>query len=251
MRLTIEFTEIEPMRRITALPIIAVYLTLGLAATATAQPAATNLDKLWADLASADEATSTRAILALAAAPKDSIPFLRDRLKPVKVDADRVAKLVKQMESPKFAEREAASRELAADVEYLGRFAKPALEKYQGEGTSAEARRRVRELIDRIPPDSAAAPGEPPRLTGKSVGVKNANGQITIIIDGKMLDLNSVVPKPLPCPPAGWVRAARAAAILEHLGTTDARRVLESLATGEPDAPPTKAAKAALERMKP
>src|SRR6266536_842074 len=98
--------------------LIAAVAAAGFAAAATAQPS--NLDKLWADLASADEATSTRAILALAAAPKDSIPFLKDRLKPVKVDADRVAKLVKQMENPKFAEREAASRELTTDVEYLG-----------------------------------------------------------------------------------------------------------------------------------
>src|SRR5262249_4739035 len=122
-----------------------VLLVLGFTTASVGQTPPANLDKAWADLASTDEATSTRAILALAAAPKDSIPFLKDHLKPVKVDAERVAKLVKQMESSKFAEREAASRELAADVEYLGKFAKPALEKYQGEGTSAEARRRVRE----------------------------------------------------------------------------------------------------------
>lgn len=185
-----------------ASPVAAALLVLGFAPAAAAQSKPANLDKLWTDLASADEATSTRAILALAAAPNDAVALLRDRLKPVRVDADRFIKLVNQMNSPKFAEREAASRELAADVDYLGKFAQPMLEMYLRVGSSGEVQRRVRELLNRISPQSG-------------VGV------------------------------------IRATAILEHIGTTDARKVLESLATGEAEATPTKAAKAALERIKP
>jgi HEAT repeat protein len=45
-------------------------------------------------------------------------------------------------------------------------------------------------------------------------------------------------------------RAVRAVEVLEMIGTPEARRVLEPLAAGDPDAVLTRAAKAALERLK-
>lgn len=47
-----------------------------------------------------------------------------------------------------------------------------------------------------------------------------------------------------------WHRADRAALILEHLGTPDAVKLLEEMATGHADANPTKTAKEALARLK-
>jgi hypothetical protein len=47
-----------------------------------------------------------------------------------------------------------------------------------------------------------------------------------------------------------WVRAARAALVLEQIGTPQAKKVLERLAGGEAEAPPTKAAREALDRLK-
>jgi len=52
-------------------------------------------------------------------------------------------------------------------------------------------------------------------------------------------------------PPPAWLRAGRAVAILENIATPEARQLLESVAGGEPDALPTKEAKAALDRLNP
>jgi hypothetical protein len=50
-------------------------------------------------------------------------------------------------------------------------------------------------------------------------------------------------------PPASWIRAARAVAVLEHIGSPEACEVLRAIAGGEPDALPTGEARAALERL--
>jgi hypothetical protein len=47
-----------------------------------------------------------------------------------------------------------------------------------------------------------------------------------------------------------WCRATRAVMLLEHLGSLEAVKVLEAMATGHADASPTIAAKQALERLK-
>src|SRR5205823_11520308 len=54
----------------------------------------TREEKLWADLASGDEATALRAALLLAKTPKETVTFLKDNLLPVKADPKRVAKLI-------------------------------------------------------------------------------------------------------------------------------------------------------------
>jgi hypothetical protein len=46
-----------------------------------------------------------------------------------------------------------------------------------------------------------------------------------------------------------WVRAVRSIALLESMGTPEAKQLLESSASGEPDALPTEQARAALDRL--
>ena len=46
-----------------------------------------------------------------------------------------------------------------------------------------------------------------------------------------------------------WTRAVRAIVLLEHIGSKEAVAVLKDLATGHPDAQPTKSAKEALARL--
>ena len=228
-------------------------LALGLAPNVRAFPAAPKVDDkadlslelLWNDLMSTDETKAARATLGLAAIPTEAAAFLKARLRPVKVDEATVAQLVKQLDSDEFETRQTAAQEL----EYLGKYVKTLLEKHLADSPPTEAKRAIRVLLDKMPSDEKT-PAPQPKLMGRSVSVRSGGGEIQIIIDGKPLDLSAYAPKPPPLPPAGWARAARAVAVLEYLATPEARQQLEKLAEGEADAPPTKAAKEALERLK-
>jgi RNA polymerase sigma factor (sigma-70 family) len=164
------------------------------------EPAAVGakLEALWADLESDDRAKAWRAAFTLAAAPKDALLLFKGRLKPVTADADRLAKLIRDLDNDEFDVRERASKELKE----AGEVAVPLLRKAMENTTSVEARRRMAELLE---------------------GRKG--------------------------PSSAWLRSARAVAVLETIGGDDARKLLEGLAKGQADALPTRAAKAALDRL--
>ena len=46
-----------------------------------------------------------------------------------------------------------------------------------------------------------------------------------------------------------WTRAVRAIVLLEHIGSPDAEAILKEMATGHPDAHPTKVAREALKTL--
>jgi hypothetical protein len=105
------------------------------------------LDALWGDLASPDAAKAYQAILALTAAPKLSVPFLSKRLQPVPApDPQKVAQLLKDLQSERFAVRERAGLELAK----LGELVAPELEKVKASDAPLELRRRVEQLLDKL-----------------------------------------------------------------------------------------------------
>ncbi len=219
-------------------------LTL-LAAVAVAKdtPAST-LDALWADLASSDEAKASRAVLKLALKGKDTVAFLEKNLRPVKVDAKQFAKWVEMLDSDTFDDRQAATDEIG----YLGKHAKPLIEKALEAKASVEVKGRLTKLMERIKADEPIKDDDGGIPAGGGVSISTVNGKMTIRVGGKVIDLKPrVITKPGPLPT--WQRAARAAAVLEHLGTPEARKLLEKLADGEADALPTRAAKEALGRL--
>jgi hypothetical protein len=218
----------------------------------TAPPVVQGLEGAWTDLASTDEAQACRALLAFAARSREGTAFFKERLKPVRVDREHVNKLVAQLDDDDFSVREAASKKLAAEVEYLGKFARPVLEEHVKATASVEAKRRLVKLLEDLPADAkeqAAAPA-PPKLRGQSVSASVDNGDVQIVIDGKPLDLTTFTkPAPPPRPNTLWLRSVRAVTLLERFATSEARAILETLAGGEPEAPPTREAKTALERL--
>lgn len=219
-----------------------------LASVSHAQPGA--LDVRWADLASSDEGQATRALLALAATPKETVAFFKDHLKPVKADAKRIEQLIKQLDSTNFAVRNRAT----AELEYYGKYIRADLESALKKDPVVETKNRIQQLIDKLPAEKKAEPmpmGIPKARPGSSIAVTNVNGVITILVDGQPIDFSKMGPPPPPPGPSlQWVRAVRAVTILEHLGTPEARQIVEQVAAGESDALPTTAAREALKRWK-
>ncbi len=109
---------------------------------------AEDLKSLWADLAIEDAARAYRVVWKLAGSPRQTMPLLRDRLRPApRGDAERIARLIADLDSGRFAVREEATNELTK----LGDVAEPALRKALTAGqASAEARRRLERLLEEL-----------------------------------------------------------------------------------------------------
>jgi hypothetical protein len=224
--------------------IAALLCILILTAPAFAQPTP---ESRWADLVSPDEAKATRAMLALAASPKETIALLKERLQPVKADSKHVEQLVGQLKSSTFTVRNQAM----AELEYLGKYIKADLEKAQKTNPDAETASRLKQLLDKMPKEQKTpAPMPLKARPGSNISITNNNGVVRILIDGVPLDLTPQVAPLPPGPSPLWVRAVRAVTVLEHFGTPEAQQILQTIAAGEADAMPTVAAQEALKRMK-
>jgi WD40 repeat protein len=100
------------------------------------------LQTLWRDLASADAARAYEAVQTLARAPAGAVPFLREHVH--RMSAERLAQLMKELDSDTFTVRTGAMKELAQ----MGKFAEASLRKLIAERPSVEARRRAEELLE-------------------------------------------------------------------------------------------------------
>jgi WD40 repeat protein len=110
--------------------------------TAELTPAA--LQAAWDAVVDADGAKAHQAVWSLVAAPRQSVPLLRGRLKPTAgADQKLLARLIKDLDDDAFAVREKASQELAR----IGEPAVPTLQKALEDPPSAEVRARVKRLL--------------------------------------------------------------------------------------------------------
>jgi RNA polymerase sigma factor (sigma-70 family) len=112
---------------------------------APARLTAPELEIAWSELSAPDAAKAHRSLWLLAAAPEQALPLLREALRPiVSVSAERLKRLIAQLDDDDFTVREAASAELAK----LGGAADEALRKALEGQPSAELRQRVQHLLD-------------------------------------------------------------------------------------------------------
>jgi tricorn protease-like protein len=109
---------------------------------------AEDLNKYWTNLGGNDFAQAGEAIGTLAAAPKQVVPFLSERLKAARPDEDeaRIKKLIVQLDDDQFAIREKA----AMALERLGPASSPHLKEALKGDLSLEARRRAERILDKI-----------------------------------------------------------------------------------------------------
>jgi RNA polymerase sigma factor (sigma-70 family) len=118
------------------------------------------LEKLWIDLASEDATRAYEALQALAAAPRQTVPFLKEHLRPVApADARHLRLLLADLDSASFAVRQKA----ATDLELLGESAEAALRRALEERPSLEVRRRVESLVEKLNTQRSSPPA-PERL---------------------------------------------------------------------------------------
>jgi RNA polymerase sigma factor (sigma-70 family) len=124
---------------------------------------------LWDALAGEDAPAAYRAVWSLADRPDRSVPFLKTRLVPVKpIDPERLRKLLDALGSDRSAERDMASRDLAA----LGHVIESELRRELEQAPPAEKRGRLRELLDGL---SAVGSSEDVRQARAVVALKWAN----------------------------------------------------------------------------
>jgi RNA polymerase sigma factor (sigma-70 family) len=111
----------------------------------TLSPAEAN--RLWNDLASTDASRAYRAQCVLGAAPQVAVELLGQRLRRAVAPApERIAQLLRDLDSDRFAVR----REAAAELAKLGDRAGPALRRAHKEASSLEVRRRLDLLLARL-----------------------------------------------------------------------------------------------------
>jgi WD40 repeat protein len=116
------------------------------AANAKPPAAAVNVEAAWKELMNKDATKAFDAICAFAAAPQEAVPFFKERLHPAAVNAEKVQRLIADLDDEQFTVRKRASNEL----EKLGELAGPSLRKALENGPSLEAERRMKELLTKL-----------------------------------------------------------------------------------------------------
>jgi RNA polymerase sigma factor (sigma-70 family) len=118
------------------------------------------LESAWTDLASPDPVKGYEAISLLRAVPEQAIPMLRERVRHVEPPADHgaLARWIRDLDSGQFTVRQQAQR----NIEELGESAIPTIRRCVASRPSAEARRRLQQILSQLEPRLMAA--SPTRL---------------------------------------------------------------------------------------
>lgn len=207
-------------------------------------PEPEGMDSWWTDL-EMNEPHASRALLKFSTRPNESVPYFADRMGPLRADPDWLQVRLKNLGSDKPEVWKPAFEEL----EYHDPRLTLGLETLMKDVTEAPARQRLVEVLSGRPAGS---------LAGKKVDLRRFG-------EGKEIAFNFVDPQAGSWwaepsiarlnatnwgnPKKKWTRAVRALALLEHIGTRGAVAILAEMATGDPDAQPSKVAKEALERV--
>ena len=201
------------------------------------------MEAWWGDLEKG-ETVATRALLSLSDRPKETVAFLKKKMKPLTISSGQVKALILKLGNasdevwkPAFEELEYFDPRLAIDLETL-------MDRYK----EAPTRQRMVEVMSGRAANS---------LKGKEIDLwKVGQGEgfnffakpnfgswwAEHRVERITSEYGGNVKKK-------WTRAVRATLLLEHISTPDAVAILKDMATGHPEAHPTKVAKESLERI--
>jgi len=197
------------------------------------------MQRWWDDLQK-PEPVASRALLNFSANPVPAVAFLQQRLKPLTISNEDLDKLL---------------AELGSDDESIW---KPAFEKleYFDPRLTRDLGTLMTNVAEQVPRDRLVAilcdrpaefyAGQTVELRSEGDGEYNfVTNNLSWWAEGKVVELGS---RPQ-TEKKKWTRALRAIALLESIGTPEAIAILRDMATGHPDAQPTKAAQEALEKI--
>ena len=221
--------------------LIGLMTSLPVAASASVDKAEKKeLEALWADLYK-DEPDASTAVLEMFKQPDKAVPFLKAKLRPLKLDAARCKQLLKYLGN----KEENVWRAAWDELDYQDPRLAIDLLTLMKDVSETPTRTRMVELCSQMEADS---------LAGKDVQIRPVGNEGFNFTDGKgswwaehRIDR---IGKFSRHSKLSWVRATRAVVILEQIGSAEAEKVLEQMADGHPDAFPTKAAKESLKRLK-
>jgi WD40 repeat protein len=111
---------------------------------------AEQLQALWGDLADSDARRAYRSIWRLALSPRQALPFLAERLRPIRpldaAEQKQLERLLADLDHEKFTLREQAEGEL----EKMGPVVEPMLRKALEDKPSLEVRRRIENVLEKL-----------------------------------------------------------------------------------------------------
>ncbi len=198
------------------------------------------LDTAWEALLSEDEQTAGRALLCFASHKEDAVDYIKSKLKPLKLTKERACQLLADLVSGDDQVSKAAFEEF--------KYFDPRLvldDKQLREALLDKPARRLGAVLCDLPMDTLTgekwhwySPDNKMYRFNCGEAVSDRDAAITVGLIGKVGRK------------ATWVRAIRAVTVLEFVGTPKAREILDDISTGHPNAAPTKAAKAAIDRLK-
>ena len=197
------------------------------------------MEASWADLEKG-EVEATRALLGLYDRRNDAIPFLKGKMKPLAISSGGVKRLLLRLNSGDEQVWKSAFEEL----EYFDPRLAIELPELMDRMTGSPARQRLVEVLSERDPGS---------LKGKDIQLSPVGEGFNFFApnfgswwaEPKVSRLNAAR---WGSHKKKWTRAACAIVLLEHVRTPEATAILKDMATGHPEAAPTKIAKAALEQ---
>ena len=212
---------------------LALATTFALAAAAVAQSPTSrpSIDADWADLA-LDDPQASAALLRLSTRPAEAVALFKTKLLPLNLTPEEVAAPLIDLSSPDEPTWRAAYEKLDYFDPRLAVELQPLFDSVD----DPLGRPRLVALLSGRPVDM---------LVGKTILLRNNSnffieGVGSWWAEAKVERINQ---SPFGLKKPTWTRAVRAMVLLEHLGTADARAIVDAMATGHPDAQPTRVAK--------
>ena len=218
---------------------------------ATTQAAAPVVDEqkqmltLWDQLAE-PEPFCTKALLDMSSKPDQTVAFLKEHLNPLKLEQKDLEEMIKALGS----DDEKAWRTAVDQMQYLDPRLAMDVEPMLELADNQTSRNRLIEVRCDLKPGTL----KDATLTFRKINAQTLYFQQVMTNGGyrvyttqpKVAQLDNATGQ---VRKKQWARADRAIVLLQHIGTPEAIALLKDLATGNPDAQPTRIARLAVDSL--